>query len=207
MIYAPLVITAPVKEPVSIAEVRQHIRVDAPADSGENTKQENEITLMIRAARHFVEKTTGRTIHQQTLEWVLDVWPSDNFIALRRATPLVSITSLKYKDKDGVESTVATTEYIADTDSTPGRLVLAYGKSWPSATLYPVHPIRARYVAGIATTSPVTEAGDEFKIPMLLLIGGLWENRESEVITDRARIEAIALQWSINKFITDLTVH
>jgi hypothetical protein len=36
-----------------------------------------------------------------------------------------------------------------------GRIVLPYGESWPSGTLYPSNPITIRYVAGWTTAELV----------------------------------------------------
>lgn len=205
MLFQPLIITAPTEEPVSTAEVRQHLRIDTLDDGVEDAAQESELDRMITAARVYAERQTGRTIHEQTLEWVTDRWFGD-YIYLPRATPLIAISSLKWKASDGTETTVSASDYIADTDSTPGRLVRAYGVSWPSSTLYPSNPIRIRYRAGIATTSPITAAGGEYKLPILMLIAGMWENRESETVTDMKTIEAIALRWGVEKMLTELQV-
>lgn len=206
MIYQPLVITGPTSEPVSTEEVRQHLRIDTLADGVEDQAQEDEITRFIKAARLYYEKSTGRTIHEQTLEWVVGHWFGD-YVILPRATPLIAISSLKWKDTAGAETTVSASDYIADTDSAPGRLVRGYGISWPSTTLYPSNPIRIRYRAGIATTSPIADADDADKIPILMLIAGMWEQRESEVVTDMKTLESIALRWGIEKMIAERTVH
>lgn len=207
MMWDPKIITEPTSEPCSVAEVKQHLRIDDLADATENTAQNSEISRFIATARKLIEKTTGRTIHQTTLEIALDRWPACEFIALPRATPLVSITSLKYLATDATETTVSASTYIADTYPTPGRLTLAYGESWPSTTLYPASPIRVRYVAGIATTSPITDPDSRIKQAAFLLVAGMWENRESEVVTDMKTLESAILSWGVNKLLMDLMVH
>jgi uncharacterized phiE125 gp8 family phage protein len=186
-------------EAVSLAELRQHLRVD---DQEETTK----LNALGKAARQYYEWRTGRTIHATTLEWVLSDWPSSNRIRLPRATPLVSISSFKYYDENGVETTWAASNYIADTWEEPGNLVLTYGNSWPSVTLYPVAPIRIRYVAGIAVNSPLVEADEDIKIPILMVAAALWENREAEVVGDLQAIQAIqpaAAEWFIERRIVE----
>lgn len=167
----PKVITGPTTEPISATEAKLHCRIDTSAD-------DTLVAQYIKAARKLIEKATGRTIHQQTLEWHLDAFPSESYIVLPRATPLISITSITYKDSDATVNTMSASEYIADTDTMPGRVVLAYNASWPSFTAYPVNPIKVRYTAGIATASPVTECGEDIKIPMYLLTAHLYENKE-----------------------------
>jgi len=68
------------------------------------------------------------------------------------------------------------TDYIVDTDSTVGKIVLPYAKVWPTATLYTVNPIKIRYVAGY-TTIPIS-----IKQSMLLLIGHWYANREAVLV-------------------------
>jgi hypothetical protein len=58
------------------------------------------------------------------------------------------VTSIKYKDEDGTESTMTATEYIVDTQSEPGIVELGYEESWPSGTLYPNNPIKTEFVCG-----------------------------------------------------------
>jgi uncharacterized phiE125 gp8 family phage protein len=192
----PTTITPPIKEPVSLAEAQAALHVASATDN--NTL----LTLYISAARRYYEWRTSRTVHQTTLEYALDYFPAmDQPIRLPRATPLITITSVIYTNSAGTPATMtATTDYIPDTDSLPGRVVLTYGKSWPSFTPYPMNAVRIRYVAGIATTSPVTEADADVKLPILLLVGGMWENREGFVVSDGA-LSKVAIDYGIEAFI------
>jgi len=194
----PTVITAPIIEAVDLLELKKHLRVDT-----EDLDEMNALERVNRAARQYFEWRTGRTVHQTTWEIALNDWPSCNYICLPRATPLVSITSLKYLDSAGTEATWAASNYIADTYQTPGRVVMTYNNVWPSTTLYPASPIRIRYVAGIATASPITEAAEDIKVPILLIVGALWENREAEVLVADMRaiqtIEPKAAKWYMDR--------
>lgn len=48
------------------------------------------------------------------------------------------------------------------------------------------------------------EASAEAKYAMCLLVAGMYENRESEVITDRKAIEAISMNYGAEAFIERL---
>lgn len=207
MMHEPKLIAAPTSEPISAALARQHLRVDALDDGVESAAQDEEIERYIKSARRLIEKTCGLTVHQTTWEIALDRWPDSDYIALPRATPLISVTSLKYLGTTGLETTVSSSLYLADAYPTPGRLALAFGQSWPSAALYPASPIRVRYLAGIVTASPVSDADALIRQAMFLLVGGMWENRESEVVTDLKFSEAIIMAWGVNKILAELTVH
>ncbi len=165
------IITPPAVEPVSLADAKAQLRVDVP-------DEDTLIGSLIVAAREFCESFQGRAYITQTWEMYLDAWPSrDRFdIPL---PPLQSVTSITYKDKDGVEATLPTTEYIVDVKSQPGRVVLAYGKSWPSITLYPVNPIAVRFSAGYGTAGQVPQSTRQ---AMLLLISHWYEHRETVLI-------------------------
>lgn len=141
------------------------------------------LTALIQAAREYVEGYQNRALCTQTLELVLDSWPVRDSIEIPKP-PLQSVTSIKYKDSAGTESTWADTNYIVDPDSFLGRVVLADGISWPTATLYPAGGIRIQFVAGYGLAADVPQTTRQ---AMLLLIGHLYENREAG--TDRALTE------------------
>lgn len=191
----PKLITAPSVEPVSVTEAKSAHNISISDD-------DTLIGIFIKAAREYFEWRTGRTVHETVWEYVLENWPAKDYIALPRATPLISITSVIYKDSDGAATTWSSSEYIADSDEMPGRVVLAYNQSWPSFTPYPVSPIRIRYKAGIATASPVTEADAWIKLPILLLVGGMYANRESEIVTNFAMVQETALKYGVEAFIS-----
>jgi uncharacterized phiE125 gp8 family phage protein len=88
--------------------------------------------------------------------------------------PLQSVTSVTYKDSAATTTTMTvTTDYIVDSDSNVGRIVLPYGETWPSFTAYSVNPITITYKAGYTALPKALEQA------MLLLIGHWYENREA----------------------------
>lgn len=157
------VITPPASEPVSTETAKAHLRVDLPDD-------DTLIVSYIAAARTKGEELARRAFLTQTLELVLDCWPTDGILKLPRP-PLQSVESVKYLDSAGVEHTW--TDYQTDARSEPGRI---FFKSCPGAALFPSGAITVRFVAGY---------GDEpAKVPavfiqgILMLVGHWYENRE-----------------------------
>lgn len=138
------------------------------------------LTGLIQVAREYAEGFQNRALCTQTWELVLNDWPNGDRIDVP-LPPLQSITSIKYKDSDGTETTWDDANYVVDTDSFVGRIALAYGSSWPSATLYPVSGIRIRFVAGYGLAVSVPQM---VKNAILLLAAHLYENREAG--TDKA---------------------
>jgi len=185
----PRVITAPTTEAISSAELKPWCGLSADDDTFDTI-----LDLCRTAAREWYETETGRTMHQTTLELALDSF-SGSVILLPRATPLISpITSVKYTDSDGDESPMSSDDYIADTESEVGRLVLGYGKSWPSFTPYPSNPIKIRYAAGIATASPITQADPLDKIPILMLAAAMFDNRDAWMDSEATNPQP---KWSV----------
>lgn len=199
--YTPNIITAPITEAVSLTELKHQLEIDTS-----DTTHDTELALYQKAARAYYEGRTVRTIHETELEFVLDSFPGADRVVLPRATPLISITSVKYTDSDGDEETFAAADYIADTDQTPGALVRGYGISWPSFTPYPASPIKIRYKAGIATDSPIAEASELDKIPILMHAAAMFENREAVVVSDSGSVAQIAVMCGAESFIANRQV-
>jgi uncharacterized phiE125 gp8 family phage protein len=184
------VIAGPAMEPVSVQECINQSRLD-------DLTQAPNLPLYIQAAREYVEDAAGYTINEQTLEVALDQWPRAGYIDLPRATPLVEIVSVTVTDDDSVSSVWPSGSYWADTHSMPGRLVLVDGGSWPSTTLRRANGITIRYKAGDSG-----EPSGAVKLPILLLVAGMVENRESETVTDRASVQAMSMQYGVDAFIS-----
>lgn len=160
----------PTLEPVTIEEAMLHLRV---TDDSETTY----IETLITAARRWVEDFTARTTVNTTLVKRYDAVVFPLWLQLERP-PLVSVTSVAYVDANGDSQTVATSVYTVDSSSQPGRIVLAFGKTWP-AVRDVIQSITVTYVAGYGATAASVPA--HFRQAMLLLIGNWFENREATI--------------------------
>jgi len=115
------------------------------------------------------------------------VW-EENVIELSKPPLQAPLVSLKYIDPDGVEQTLATTEYEVDTTVEPGQVRLAYNKSWPSIRRQK-DAIRIQFKAGYGGAVAVPEM---HKAAIKLHVGHLFENRELSADT---KIELIDFTW------------
>lgn len=150
------VTTSPTFEPLTAAEAREFCRVD-------DDSQDSTLDMCIKAARERIENDTSRALVTQTLRVTMDAFPcaadrtyaSENLnieaIQVPRP-PLVSVTSITYVDTDGATQTLSASRYTVDTYSEPGRIVPAYGYSWPSTRDIP-NAVTIVYVAGYTTTN------------------------------------------------------
>src|SRR5512139_2523227 len=129
-----VLVTSPTKEPVTLSQAKAHLRVDASDDDAL-------IESLITVAREHVENITRRALFTQKWDYSLKGWPCSDAFKLPFGN-LFSVTSVKWKDDDGTETTLTvTTDYLVETNGDQcGRIVLPYGDTWPTGTLYPSNP-------------------------------------------------------------------
>ncbi|NLW66178.1 MAG: hypothetical protein GXY28_00090 [Bacteriovoracaceae bacterium] len=130
---------------------------------------------ILTTAREHVEDITGRALLTQTWDAYFDEWPDGNHFTLPFGN-LQSVTSVSYKDTEGTETTLtATTDYLVEANGDQkGRIVLPYGVSWPSVTLYPSNPIKIRLVCGWEEAADVPK---RIKSAIKMICSDLYENR------------------------------
>lgn len=123
-------ITAPVLEPISVQEAKEHCRVDL-------TDEDALIDGYIQGERQHIEIVTGRAFITQKWALRLDGWPC--WIDVPKP-PLINTVDLPvvitYVDSAGNTQTLAADQYRIDAPAGPtarrGRIEPAYGVTWPS---------------------------------------------------------------------------
>ena len=140
------------------------------------------LTAILQAAREHVEDITRRALLTQTWDYPLQEWPDKNYIKLPFGN-LQSVSSVKWKDTDGTETTLTVgTDYLVETNSEGiGKIVLPYGGSWPSGILYPSNPITIRFVCGWTSAAAIPS---KIRAACLLVCGDLYANREGQVLSN-----------------------
>lgn len=152
---------------MTINEVKGFLRV-------EDALEDALLKSWIIEARKYVEDLTDRALVIQTREFYSDRFEYDDCNLLRLpASPIQSVTWIKYLDDSGVEITMPSSDYRVDTVSEPARIEPAYGVSWPST--YPViNAVKIRVACGYSDVADVPEG---LKTAMMLYIATLYENR------------------------------
>ncbi|NBX73709.1 MAG: hypothetical protein EB121_03685 [Alphaproteobacteria bacterium] len=169
-------LTAPVSEPVSLSEAKNFLRVDY-------THEDALITSLITAAREWAENYTRRAMPTQSWRLWLDEWPvaheawwhgtREGAISASQSThvelpkaPLQSIAQVRTFAADDTATVFSASNYLVDTASAPGRLVLRDGQSWPQP---------GRNARGIAIdfTAGYSSVPSSLKAAMLQLVA-LW---------------------------------
>lgn len=170
-------VTAPPVTPLSLTEVKEHLRVDG-------TDQDNIIQHYLDAATSYLDGEwgkLGRALVTQTWRLTIDEFP-DGEIRIP-LPPLQSITDIRYDDSAGDEQLVSTDDYWVDTSSEPGWVVPTTSGGWPT-TLDAVNAVRIQFVAGYEATSDsppdyTANIPADTKQGMLLIIGDWMENRRN----------------------------
>lgn len=156
-------------EPITLDEAKLHLRVVG-------TDEDSYISALIVAARMAAEGRTQRTIVQA--DKVLKVQTFGDDITVP-AMPVQSVGTITYTDTNGAAQTLPTTVYEVDSFVEPPVIRLKYGQVWPSAQ---PGSIRVPYTAGYPDAASVPQPLKQW---MLLVIGTLFENRETVTISGR----------------------
>lgn len=168
-------LTDAILEPVTTAEAKVHLRV---TDSTDDTL----IARAITAARQAIEDYLHFGLLTQTWKYVQDVFTDE--IRLPMAGTLQSVT-VQYYDAAGAIQTLATSVYLVDTMSEPGRITLAPNQVWPTTQAGRAHAVVVTYVVG------ATEAADvraDIIDALLMSVGDFYEHRENTVLGTTATV-------------------
>jgi hypothetical protein len=196
---ALVLVTGPAAEPLTLAEAKLHLKVDA-AD------EDSLIQNLIQAARLAAEEETGLALLAQTWRLYLDAFPQaagwwggvregarsaevERVIELPRP-PLLSVTHVKTYDTVDAASVMPAADYFVDGASRPGRIVLRPHAAWPAA-LRDTNAIEIEYQAGFgAAASNVPVA---IRQGMLQHVAALYAARGDGLDMGEAPIPAAAL--------------
>lgn len=146
-------VSPPVTEPLALADVRAHLRIDESAEDAQ-------LAGYLAAAREAVEGDSGQVLVCQ--QW-LTAWDQFGVLTLPYG-PVIGILAVQYRDSVGTLQTVAATEYELDGFGTPATLVAAVGKTWPIPGAV-ANAVQVRYYAGYVT--PFTASVITNKITLL----------------------------------------
>jgi hypothetical protein len=200
-------ITPPASEPVTLGEAKDHLRLEHALDDAYITTLISAARQHIEQAcwRGLVTQTWELVLESFAGEDTLELGtrgrrygsgqsgfnelPRGNlsssgflaYIELPKGN-LGTVTSVKYIDVNGVEQTLASTEYAVDAVDVPGRVRLAYGKFWPPTLCPRWDAVRIQYTVGWAVTNAVWAGPTPLKQALLLLLSQMYENRSPEVI-------------------------
>lgn len=138
------------------------------------------ISALITVARQWAEGYQNRAYITQTWQMWLDEFPDEDYIGIPLPPLQSADLAVDYYDTAGTKATMTATDYIIDTYRQPGRVVLAYRKTWPSTTLRPANGLSITFKAGYGATA--ASVPRRVRQAILLRLADLYENREDVVI-------------------------
>jgi uncharacterized phiE125 gp8 family phage protein len=159
-------ITAPTTYPVTLEQVKAHLRI-------EHSYDDDWLNDAIDEAVDYIQAMTRHQLMPATYRYTLDQFPAENTIKLPLAKAQ-SVSSVQYIDSAGDTQTLSSSNYTTDLDSRPARIVLKSNQSWPSTTEVPA-AVTIAYVAGYANAAGVPANA---KALLKALVGTRYENRE-----------------------------
>lgn len=139
-------ITGPSVEPVTLADVYLHLRLDADENSpADSHPDDTMLTRFIKSARRQAEKITRRSFVSQRLRLSMDAFPTGGIVLLR--PPVLEINSLSYYDTNNALQVIDPSNYfVTDGDQKPR---LQFLTTYAVPTLYArADAIRLEYTAG-----------------------------------------------------------
>lgn len=186
------VVTPPAEEPVSLEEMKLHLRVDIDDD-------DPLISALIEAARMRAEVLLRQTVILTTYDLFFDDFPAsangyfDRLVRQQGPSPqwlpngaailylpkppLVSVASVKYYDSSGTQQTYDPARYFVST-GLGSRIQPTVGNVWP-VVRQQIDGVVVRYTAGLANAAAVPQ---NVKAAMKLMVGHWYENREETVV-------------------------
>jgi uncharacterized phiE125 gp8 family phage protein len=186
-------VTPPVLEPVSLDEVKHHLRVDIEDDDAL-------ITALITAARQAAESITQRQLMPATHRLVLDgfvrpqgrafggcasMLPSD--VLLLTPCPVRQVNTVQYLDMNGAVQSLSPNDYVVDLACEPARVSPAFGRMWPAA-LPQIGSVSVSFDTGYADKESVPEG---IKAWIKLRVGAMYAHREEITATTRGRLDSL----------------
>lgn len=132
----------PTAEPVTLAELRDHLRLDTSAE-------DTYLAALLTLARETAEKFCRRSFLSKVVTLKFDSFPECRTIRLPRS-PVTGTPAVTYLDENGASQTLSTSLYTVDSASEPGRIVLNDGETWPDTASKP-NAVTVTYGAGAAT--------------------------------------------------------
>ncbi|EKF40634.1 hypothetical protein NA8A_19835 [Nitratireductor indicus C115] len=162
----------PAVEPVTLSEVKAHLRID-------HTQEDGLIEGLIRAARQEVERATGQALIDQAWRLVLDDWPPQDTVFLRR-TPVKAVLAVTLFDADGAGSVIDPATYLLDSVSLPARLHFSRRPLEPGQAL---NGIEIDFSAGYGEAG--TDVPDLLRRAILMLTGHWYEFRAQYGVADQ----------------------
>lgn len=194
-------VSAPASEPLTLEEAKAHVREDS-ADFDEM------IEAFISTAVQYVdgpEGFLGRALIDQTWDYYLDRFPHCRPIEIEiPLPPTIEVQGVFYLSTSGTEQEFPSSSYKVDDSGRVARIVLKGSACWPS-TSCEAASVRIRFRAGYLNSDspPIENVPRPIKTAILMYVGDLYLNRETQIVGD----SAAKLPWAAEQLLRPYRVY
>jgi uncharacterized phiE125 gp8 family phage protein len=141
-------LTYPTSTLISLAEAKLQLRVTG-------TEEDMLIDRCIKSATNFIEKQTGQTLQNVTFCAYLDTCEVQAFGTIEIwKYPITEITSIKYLNSSGVETTLDPSSYSTDITDTPARI---FFNTVPVTQINVLNTYRVYFSAGFTNSDEIDQ--------------------------------------------------
>jgi uncharacterized phiE125 gp8 family phage protein len=182
MMMALVLTSGPAQEPLSLSDVKAHLRID-------NSAEDVLLSSLMLTSRLHVEASLNLALITQSWMMVLDRWPACDFVEIPMS-PLQAINEVRVKTSANTVVAVPATTYLVDIASKPPRLVWnMVARTDPGIK---AGGIEIDFTAGFGSTG--ASVPSPLKHALLLLTAHWYEHRDPvEIGSSAARIpEAVS---------------
>lgn len=169
--WLPVRTVEPTEPPVSLAELKAHLRID-------HNDEDPTLSIYLSAATGFLDGPggiLGKALVTQTWVQAYDAF-ADPLVLPATIAPVQSISGIAYYDDDEAAQTLAAEVYsLVTNDACGARVVLNADQSWPT-TYTRDDAVSVSFVAGYGAPAAVPAP---IKQAILLLVGDWYGKREA----------------------------
>lgn len=159
--------TAPGSEPVSVADIKNQLRID-------HTNEDTYLSTLVTAARSNIENIIKRKLIQQTITLTCDDFPSGNWEL--PFPPIAAVTQVAYRDTAGDAQTLSVPT-LRNADKPNMAAVLEEPSTgWPGVDGDPA-AVTLTITAGYGTTA--TNVPSEIRVAINMLAAHWYNYREA----------------------------
>lgn len=166
-----LSLASPLAEPLTLAEVKAHLRIDGSTD-------DDYLAGLVRVARDHLERATGLCLIRRRLRLALESVCEDGVIQILKG-PVQSLEKMTLYDGAGSPSDYPVRGLSFDRDGPPTRLVLPPGFDGARAR----NGLEIDFTAGFGDAG--TDVPDSLRRALLLHVAVMFDYRGAVTIEDQ----------------------
>jgi uncharacterized phiE125 gp8 family phage protein len=163
-------LTNPTTLPISLNDVKDHIRVERDESS-----YDEDLTELIYAAQEYIEDETHLTLITTQLRATWDMWPAVRIKV--PGWPVSAIDSITYTDVDGNAQTLSDSLYRTSLVQCPATVIPAIDQDWPDLQVDAIDAVNINFTAGYGTAA--TDQPYMIRHLLKLLVGHWFKHREA----------------------------